>query len=91
VLFMVIEAFTKGADAVGKRFTAKGRMMPEGVSYEASWVDVTGTRCFQVMDAPDRATLEQWIARWSDLVDFEVVPVLTSQELGAALMTRVYA
>ena len=57
--------------------------MPEGVSYEASWVEPEGGRCFQVMQAPDRATLDLWIARWSDLVDFEVVPVLTSQEFWA--------
>jgi len=80
VLFMVIETFAKGAEAVGERFALKGRMMPDGVSYEASWVDVTGSRCFQLMRAPDRAILDVWIAHWNDLVDFEVVSVLTSQE-----------
>ena len=72
MLFMVIETFTKGSEAVGIRFALKGRMMPEGVSYEASWGEVTGTRCFQLMRAPDRAILDVWIAHWSDLVDFEV-------------------
>jgi hypothetical protein len=33
-----------------------------------------------VMDCPDPALLEQWMAAWSDLVDFEVVPVMTSAE-----------
>jgi len=32
------------------------------------------------MEAEDRALLDQWIARWNDLVDFEVVPVMTSTE-----------
>ena len=77
---MVIETFTKGTEAVGERFASKGRMLPEGVTYEASWIDVTGTRCFQLMHAPDRTILDVWIAHWRDLVDFEVVPVLTSQE-----------
>jgi hypothetical protein len=36
-----------------------------------------------VMQAPDRATLDLWIARWSDLVTFEVVPVLTSKDFWA--------
>ena len=58
----------------------QGRMLPESMSYEASWVDTAGGRCFQVMQAPDRATLDMWIARWSDLVTFEVVPVLTSKD-----------
>lgn len=77
---MVIETFTQGVEVVGKRFAAQGRMLSEGITYEASWMDVTGSRCFQLMQAPDRASLDLWIARWSDLVDFEVVPVLTSQE-----------
>jgi hypothetical protein len=58
-------------------------MLPEGVVYEASWLNEAGTRCFQVMSAPNRETLDHWIARWSDLVDFEVVPVLTSAEFWA--------
>ena len=80
---MVIEKFTKGTDAVGERFAARGRMLPEGATYEASWVERTGERCFQVMRAPNRATLDEWIARWSDVVEFEVVPVLTSQDFWA--------
>jgi hypothetical protein len=81
---MVIERFKDGDPArVGERFAQRGRMLPEGVSYEVSWLDEAGTRCFQVMGAPDRATLDLWIARWSDLVDFEVVPVLTSAEFWA--------
>jgi hypothetical protein len=58
-------------------------MLPDGVTYEASWLDKAGTRCFQVMSATDRATLDVWIARWSDLVDFEVVPVVTSRDFWA--------
>ena len=84
VLFMVIERF-KNADPapVGERFARHGRMMPDGVSYGGSWVEPEGGRCFQVMEAPDRTTLDVWIVRWSDLVDFEVVPVVTSQEFWA--------
>jgi hypothetical protein len=35
------------------------------------------------MACDDRALLDQWIARWSDLVDFEVVPVIPSAEAAA--------
>jgi hypothetical protein len=84
VLFMVIETFNDGDPAsIGERFARHGRMLPESVSYEASWVDTAGGRCFQVMQAPDRATLDEWIAHWSDLVTFEVVPVLTSKDFWA--------
>lgn len=84
MLFMVIEHFKNGdAKPVGERFQRSGRMMPEGVVYHASWVDPADARCFQVMEAEDVETLQAWTARWADLVDFEIVPVLTSREYWA--------
>lgn len=81
MLFMVIEHFkNQHAGAVGRRFREKGRMLPENVSYRASWVESNGARCFQLMEAPDANALRIWSERWEDLVDFEVVPVVTSDE-----------
>jgi hypothetical protein len=60
-------------------------MAPEDVRYVSSWVDLEFRRCFQVMEAPDEATLKEWTAHWSDLVDFEVVPVRTSEQAAAAI------
>lgn len=84
MLFMVIERFKNGdPKPIGERFKQRGRMMPEGVSYVASWVDEAAARCFQVMEATDSALLNQWVGRWDDLVDFEIVSVLTSAEFWA--------
>jgi hypothetical protein len=84
MLFMVIERFKPGATgAIGERFAQSGRMMPEGVSYAASWVDPTGPRCFQVMEASRRELLDEWIGHWDDLVEFEVIPVETSADFWA--------
>ena len=85
MLFMVIERF-RNADAkpVGERFERQGRMLPDGVVYHASWVDPSGNRCFQVMEAPRRELLDEWAGRWADLVEFEIVPVLTTAEFWAA-------
>ena len=89
MLYMVIEHF-KDQDAlpVYRRFHEKGRMTPEGLEYVSSWVDVKLRRCFQLMRTEDRALLDEWIGRWSDLVDFEVHPVMTSQEAVAAISPR---
>ncbi len=88
MLFMVIEHFKKGDPRpVGDRFREKGRMLPEGVVYHASWVDAQSGRCFQVMEARKRESLDQWVAAWNDLVDFEIVPVRTSAEFWAASET----
>ena len=84
MLFMVIERFKHGdAKAIGNRFRQSGRMLPEGVAYHASWVDSTGTRCFQIMEAPQLESLSPWIKRWNDLIDFEIIPVLTSADFWA--------
>ncbi len=32
------------------------------------------------METADRGLLDQWMAHWSDLIDFEVYPVVTSKE-----------
>ncbi|HEX8922383.1 MAG TPA: DUF3303 family protein [Pyrinomonadaceae bacterium] len=86
MLYMVVERF-KGQDAlpVYRRFRERGRLAPEGLSYLASWVDERFQRCFQLMETTDRNLLDQWIANWNDLVDFEVFPVMTSQEAAAKL------
>jgi hypothetical protein len=48
--------------------------------YVSSWVDQKLERCYQLMETHDRALLDEWMARWSDLIDFEVHPVVTSEE-----------
>ena len=86
MLYMVIEHFRDGAGIeVYRRFRDRGRMAPHGLEYVASWVEPDYSRCFQVMQTVDRALLEQWMANWSDLIDFEVRPVLTSAEAAAAI------
>jgi len=84
MLFMVIETFRDGDPGpVGERFRERGRMLPPGVHAHASWIDPAGVRCYQLMEAETRAALEPWTQRWSDLVDFEIVAVVTSQEYWA--------
>lgn len=85
-LFMVLEHFrTRGAVEVYRRSRDRGRMLPDGVRYVSSWVDLDFTRCFQLMEAPSAADLEPWIEKWRDLVEFEVIPVRTSAEASEAI------
>jgi Protein of unknown function (DUF3303) len=84
MLFMVIEHFKGGnAQAIGERFARDGRMLPDGVAYISSWIDEPRARCFQLMEAAHARMLDAWIDRWADLAEFEVVPVVTSQEYWA--------
>ena len=65
---------------VHRRFRDRGRLAPEGLQYVSSWVDEKLTRCFQLMETDDRKLLDEWIANWSDIVEFEVYPVISSKE-----------
>lgn len=86
MIFMIVERFRDGdAVPVYRRFRDQGRMEPEGLRYVASWVTEDLRRCFQVMECEHRGVLEQWMARWQDLVDFEVTPVMTSADAVAAI------
>ena len=82
MLYMVIEQF-RDLILLAERFRQHGRMIPDGVIYHGSWVDPAALRCFQVMSAADRSLLDQWIDNWRDIVDFEVVPVVTSADFWA--------
>ncbi len=81
MIFLVIERFLPGrVEAIGERFAREGRMLPEGVRYHASWVDAARLRCYQVMEAPSAESLATWTSRWDDLVEFEIIPVVSSAE-----------
>ena len=88
-LYMVIERFKNGdAVPVYRRFRERGRLMPDGLAYVSSWVEPALDRCYQVMETDDRALLDQWMANWSDLIEFDVRPVMTSSEAQAAVAPR---
>ena len=87
MLFMIIERFRDGRAAdVYRRFRERGRLAPDGVRYVTSWVDLNFERCFQVMEAENEQLLHEWTANWDDLVEFEIVPVRTSED-AAKLMS----
>ena len=88
-LYMVVERFkNKDAVAVYRRFRDNGRMAPEGLTYVSSWVDDEFEHCYQLMETQDRSLLEEWMANWSDLVDFEVHVVVTSNKAAEKIAAR---
>jgi len=88
-LYMVVERFkNKDAAPVYRRFKEDGRLMPEGLAYVSSWIDEKLERCYQLMETHDRALLDEWMAHWSDLMEFEVYPVITSKEAVERITPR---
>lgn len=89
MLFMIVEHYRDGdAVPVYRRFRDQGRLAPDGLRYVASWVTTDFRHCFQIMECESKDLLEEWMAHWKDLVDFEVMPVVTSAEAAAAIAPR---
>ena len=81
MLLMVIERFKdRDAKRIYRRLRQAGRGMPDGLSYIDSWVEANLDRCFQLMETDDLRLLQRWVAGWSDLMEFEIVPVVPSKE-----------
>ena len=84
MLYMIVERFRNGDPTpVYRRFREQGRLAPDGLKYVSSWVTTDLATCFQVMECDDRKLIDALIARWSDLTEFEVIPVMTSAEAAA--------
>ena len=85
MLFMVIERFrNRNARVVYDRYRERGRMLPDGLKYIGSWVETNFDRCFQLMECEKPALFQQWVVRWQDLIDFGIIPVLSSNEAARA-------
>lgn len=71
--YMVIETIREGAlDDVYRRFYKYGRLMPQGMYYIDSWLEKSGKRCFQLMEAGDIDLFDEWMKNWEDLCEFEI-------------------
>ncbi|HTO06808.1 MAG TPA: DUF3303 family protein [Myxococcota bacterium] len=86
MLYMVLERFKGDPGPVYRRFRDRGRLAPDGLRYVNSWVTSDLQACYQVMECEDRRLLEAWMDQWQDLVDFEVLPVVTSAEAAAKVL-----
>ena len=81
MFFMVIEKFRKGEQKrIYQRFETRGRMLPDGLKFVDSWIDASFNSCFQLMECDDLCLMQAWIAKWNDLVDFEVIPIAPSKK-----------
>lgn len=88
-LYMIVEHYRNHDPVpVYRRFRERGRMSPEGLVYISSWIDDKLQRCFQLMETHDPALIDRWMVNWNDLVDFEVYPVLSSQQVVEKIAPR---
>jgi hypothetical protein len=87
MLYMVLETFAEPR-AVYQRARERGRMLPAGLRYVDSWIDAQNlSRCFQLMEADEPELFDGWVAEWSDVGEFEIVPVIGSAEAAARVLS----
>ncbi len=86
MLYMVVERFRAGtAPEIYRRVRDQGRMIPDGLEYVSSWVDLEFATCYQLMHTDDASLFAVWTSAWKDLVEFEIVPVRTSAEAARVI------
>lgn len=79
--YLVIENYKEGkTEEIYERFSKNGRMLPQGVEYVNSWIEEDLKKCYQIMISQSEEKLKEWIEKWEDLVDFEIIPVINSKE-----------
>lgn len=78
---MIVERFKKDRiKELYDRFDKEGRLLPDGVIYIDSWIDENVETCFQLMESESLDLIHEWIEKWNNLADFEIVPVISSVE-----------
>lgn len=87
MIYMVVEHF-KDSTEIYRRLNEKGRMIPAGLTYVSSWVDLDFMKCFQLMETDDVKLFDEWTANWNDIVDFEIVPVMNSKQAAEKIAEK---
>jgi Protein of unknown function (DUF3303) len=64
-------------------------MVPAGLRYLGSGIETNFDRRFQFMECDAERLFADWTPDWSDLMDFEVVPVATSEEIHKVMSREV--
>ena len=88
MLYMIVEDYKGDPESVYRRFRERGRLAPDGLHYVNSWVTADLQKCYQVMECDDRSLLDAWMEQWKDLVNFDVIPVISSSEAAVKILPR---
>jgi uncharacterized protein DUF3303 len=69
-------------DATLARFKQTGGLPPAGVTMLGRWHGIGGRVGFSVVEAADPQAVAKWLQDWTDLISFEVTPVLTDEQFS---------
>jgi hypothetical protein len=63
-------------------------MLPKGLVFVSAWIDENVERSYRLMQTHDRRLLDEWMAKWNDIIDYEVHPVTTPEVAGEKVAAR---
>ena len=86
MLFMVQWTFSpEHRDATQARFKAEGAPPPEGVRMLGRWHTVGGGGGVLICESTDPVAIGKWMQQWSDLLTFEIAPVVDDAGVGTII------
>ncbi len=72
-------------NAAQQRFKQGGGLPPKGVKMIGRRHKTDGSGGFALCETDDAVALAKWIQDWSDLLEFEIFPVLDDNQIGIVL------
>lgn len=76
---------TENRDAVHRRFLETGGTPPSGVRMLGRWHAAEGNGGFFLAETEDPGAVAVWLQEWTDLIAFDVTPVLTDEQFSAVI------
>ncbi len=68
-----------------ERFKSTGAVPPDGVKLLGRWHDASGLHGFMVSEASSAVDMARWCREWTDVMEFEVTPVISDEELASVM------
>ena len=67
------------------RFKETGGLPPTEVTIRGRWHSVSGLAGFTLVEASDPQAIAKWLQDWTDILTFEVTPVLTDEQFAQVI------
>lgn len=72
-------------EAIGRFIEGSALEEPEGVTLITRWHSITNNAGWSVCEANDPKDVSKWLIRWSDIMTYEVYPVIDDEEFADVL------
>ena len=71
---------------VGSRFASgEHAVPPEPCTLITRWHDPSSKLFWLVVETPDSKVIQEWMSRWTDIIDWDTYTALDDQEVGEML------